>query len=75
MDGPTATAKIRGEGYRGFVFGVTGNATEQQIKEFCESGADKVFIKPIDVNNFKVELKTRCMEAREKKTWSKGLAS
>ena len=66
MDGPTATAKIRSEGYHGFIFGVTGNATEHQIKEFSECGADKVFIKPVDVNNFKAELMTCCLDPHEK---------
>jgi len=49
MDGPTATAEIRGLGYVGAVFGVTGNALTSDIQLFIERGANNVFLKPVDM--------------------------
>jgi len=49
MDGPTAAAEIRRLGYRGAIFGVTGNALQRDIDLFLESGANRVYLKPLDV--------------------------
>ena len=49
MDGPTATAAIRSLGFLGLIIGVTGNALPEDIDAFTRSGANRVFIKPLDV--------------------------
>lgn len=48
MDGPTASAACRASGYKGAMFGVTGNAREEEIDSFVRSGVDSVFTKPVD---------------------------
>ena len=50
MDGPTATGVLREQGYSGVIIGVTGNALPSDINHFMEKGADKVFLKPVDVD-------------------------
>ena len=50
MDGPTATAEIRRMGFKGPIFGVTGNALTSDIQLFIERGANNVFLKPVDMN-------------------------
>jgi len=49
MDGPTATAEIRSMGFKGPIFGVTGNALTSDIQLFIERGANGVFLKPVDM--------------------------
>lgn len=53
MMGATAT-KIMKQSleYRGIIIGVTGNAMQDDIKEFIENGADDVIIKPLDKKGF-----------------------
>ena len=53
MDGPTATETIRGLGYSGPIFGVTGNALESDVNYFMACGADAVLSKPFDFQLFK----------------------
>lgn len=53
MDGPTATQAIRGLGYSGPIFGVTGNALDSDIKFFISSGVYAVLPKPFDFSLFK----------------------
>ena len=53
MDGPTATRMIRGLGYRGRIFGVTGNTLESDIIHFTAHGANAVLPKPFDFSRFK----------------------
>jgi len=48
--GPVAAAEMRAMGYKGFIIGVTGCATPQEIKMFASHGADYVMQKPLDVN-------------------------
>ena len=50
MDGPSATEAIRSLGYRGPVVGVTGNAMQHDIDHFLSKGADRVLVKPVDVD-------------------------
>ena len=47
MNGTEAAWLIRGLGYRGKIFGVTGNAFLKDVKEFVSHGADEVLIKPL----------------------------
>ena len=49
MDGPSATDAIRSLGYRGRIVGVTGNAMQHDIDHFMQRGADRVFVKPVDI--------------------------
>jgi signal transduction histidine kinase len=53
MDGPTATEAIRGLGYSGPIFGVTGNALGSDVTYFINHGADAVLAKPFDLELFK----------------------
>jgi len=49
MDGPEAVAKMRAGGYRGAVFGVTGNQLQADVDHFMKMGADRVLAKPLKV--------------------------
>ena len=49
MDGPSATEAIRNLGYRGRNVGVTGNAMQHDIDHFLSKGADRVLVKPVDI--------------------------
>jgi CheY-like chemotaxis protein len=49
-DGPTATKKLREEGYDGLIIGVTGNMMPFDIHAFKAAGANTVLGKPLDVN-------------------------
>lgn len=46
-DGPSATAELRAMGYKGAIFGVTGNGLTSDVEHFLNCGADKVLLKPI----------------------------
>jgi CheY-like chemotaxis protein len=52
MDGPSATKAIRALGYTSPIFGVTGNALDSDIDHFLGHGADRVMIKPFDLQLF-----------------------
>ena len=52
MDGPTATKEIRALGYKGAIFGVTGNGLESDIEYFKSHGANDVLIKPLNYSEF-----------------------
>lgn len=45
--------KIRQLGYRGIIIGITGNALDDDVKDFMNHGADKVLPKPFDLVEFK----------------------
>ncbi len=53
MEGPVATAIIRGLGIQWPIFGLTGCVFETDIKVFLEAGANKVLAKPLHVVDFK----------------------
>ena len=53
VDGPTATDVIRGLGYKGPVFGLTGNTSGSDVNYFKKCGADAVLTKPFDILIFK----------------------
>jgi len=50
MDGPTAALAIRSMGYKGLIIGLTGDAAEEDHRQFLSSGADHVLTKPLDVS-------------------------
>lgn len=52
MNGPTATTIIRELGFRGKIFGVTGNAYQADIDDFICHGVDEVLIKPINKDQY-----------------------
>lgn len=52
MRGKEATKHIREIGYDGVIIGVTGNAMDEDIREFISSGADLVLPKPFDIEQF-----------------------
>lgn len=53
MRGTEATAKIRKLGFRGLIVGITGNALDDDVKDFMDHGANKVMTKPFDLLEFK----------------------
>ena len=57
MNGPTATSKIRALGYKGLIFGVTGNGMKEDIDHFISCGADKVLIKPVSIKDIETAVK------------------
>ena len=52
MDGDVATAKLREWGYDGLIFGLTGNALAEDLKSFCDLGANYAFSKPLNMEQF-----------------------
>ena len=58
MDGPTACKAIRSIGYKGLIFGVTGNYRERDVEFFVSSGADVVLSKPFDTDKFQQCMRT-----------------
>ena len=50
MSGYAATTMIRAAGFNGRIFGCTGNALEEDQNLFLSSGADQVFIKPVNAD-------------------------
>lgn len=56
MDGPTATREIRTLGFKGVVIGVTGNALPSDMQHFMIHGADKVLLKPVDIDTLQTSL-------------------
>ena len=53
MNGLDACLAIRKLGYTGFIFGVTGNCSVEEINEFISMGANSVIPKPISIRLFK----------------------
>lgn len=47
MPGTTATKRIRELGYRGKIFGVTGNGLQADVDDFLSHGANEVLVKPL----------------------------
>jgi len=62
MSGPVATQTVRQMGYRGLIFGVTGNTYAQQIENFIEKGADAVFPKPMNLDELRETVTKKLME-------------
>jgi len=50
MSGYAATRMIRAAGFSGLIFGCTGNSLEEDINLFLASGANDVFVKPVDAD-------------------------
>lgn len=51
MTGVEAAATIRRLGCRSRIIGVTGNARPEDVAEFLSSGADKVLLKPLQIES------------------------
>ena len=47
MTGPDSATIMKEVGFRGKIFGVTGNVLQSDIEEFVNHGADEVFAKPL----------------------------
>jgi CheY-like chemotaxis protein len=52
MDGPTATAQVRRNGFQGIILGVTGNGHQAEIDLFKSAGADRILVKPLSADQF-----------------------
>jgi len=52
MDGPAAILEIRHMGYNGLIFGLTGNGLQSDQQKMISAGANKVMLKPLDVDFF-----------------------
>lgn len=52
MNGTMAAQLMRELGYKGKIYGITGNALKADIDEFLECGADEVLIKPLKDEDF-----------------------
>jgi CheY-like chemotaxis protein len=58
MLGSIAASIIRADlKYSGLIIGVTGNALEEDIKDFLQHGANEVVIKPLTIDKFNQLLK------------------
>jgi CheY-like chemotaxis protein len=53
MRGRDAVRHIREMGYKGRIFGVTGNVLQSDIDDFKANGADLVILKPMSIDKFK----------------------
>ena len=62
MDGPTAAQNMRMNGYRGLIFGITGNSLPSDIEQFISQGANRVFIKPLDLHALESALKGNILQ-------------
>jgi CheY-like chemotaxis protein len=52
ITGVLFTKLIRGLGYKGLIIGITGNGIDKDRSEFEEAGADYIFTKPFNKENF-----------------------
>ena len=52
LDGMQASKRVRELGFRGKIFGVTGNAFQSDIDDFINHGADEVVIKPVSLEMY-----------------------
>ncbi|KAJ1458261.1 hypothetical protein M885DRAFT_96678 [Pelagophyceae sp. CCMP2097] len=59
MGGLDATKIIRADGYTGLLVGCTGNALEEDIRDFIAAGADHVLTKPISIQKLRSLYKER----------------
>lgn len=56
MNGPEAVKRIRDLGYKGPIFGVTGNVLPDDIADFIAHGANAVIEKPLKISVLKMHL-------------------
>ena len=49
LHGPQATQQIRGLGFQGLIFGVTGNVMPSDVSKFLNAGANQVLAKPLSM--------------------------
>jgi len=64
MDGPTAIKEIRGIGYDGLIFGLTGNVLESDKDLMLVNGANTVLTKPFNMEAFDVALLEHMVSTR-----------
>ena len=50
LSGPEATSAIRSLGFKGKIFGITGNTLMSDVDDFVAHGLDEIFLKPIRPN-------------------------
>ena len=52
MNGTTASRQIRELGYKGKIFGITGNGFQSDIDDFMAHGVDEVLVKPLSMERY-----------------------
>jgi CheY-like chemotaxis protein len=63
MDGYTATAKLRGQGYRGLIIALTAQAMVEDRQKCLDAGCDDYVSKPIDRDRL-IETLRKGLESR-----------
>lgn len=58
MEGPAATVEIRALGIDWPIFGLTGNGMEPDIQTFLKAGANRVFVKPMYIEDFETTMRS-----------------
>jgi CheY-like chemotaxis protein len=49
LDGPGAAKELRSLGYNGFIIGITGWTSDEDIENFLSHGVNEVLIKPVKI--------------------------
>ena len=56
LNGEDVARILRDNGYRGYIYGCTGNSQERDISMFLDKGANRVFVKPVNVHDMLANL-------------------
>ena len=51
LNGDDVAQILRDNGYTGIIYGCTANSQESDISMFLDKGANRVFVKPVNVND------------------------
>ena len=57
MDGHVAAARMREAGYVGYIIGLTGTTSHEEISSFIHMGANRVLLKPVNAEVLNAELR------------------
>ena len=61
MTGPTAARAMRAAGFTGLIIGITGNALPEDVRDFLDSGANRVLPKPVDIMALVNDIRGECL--------------
>jgi CheY-like chemotaxis protein len=68
MVGPEAVGRIRALGYRGPIFGVTGNMVQCDVDEFLTSGCDEILAKPLKIDTLAEAMRRHSDKGRRRES-------